>query len=101
MRVLPDLIVFAWDKGNSDKNFILHKVSNQEAEEVFLNETGIIFDDEKHSQHEKRYMIWGTTNDDRLLSIFFTIRADKIRIISARDMHKKERRRYEEIKNNA
>lgn len=100
MRILPEPISFEWDKGNIDKNLKKHIVSNKEAEEVFGNRHFLI-EDEKHStEDEKRYMLWGITNNERKLTIIFTIRTNLIRIISARDMHKKERRRYEEIKTN-
>lgn len=94
MKTLPEPVEFDWDKGNFDKNFIKHKVTSKEAEEVFIN-LKFIFEDEKHSLTESRYMIWGETNEGRKLSIFFTIRDKRIRVISARDMHKKERREYE------
>lgn len=96
MKILPEPITFEWDKGNTDKNYKKHKVSNRDAEEVFENEPKFIFGDEKHSAKEKRHMIWGVTDKGKKLSIFFTIRNYKVRIISARDMNKKERREYEE-----
>lgn len=96
MKILPDPISFEWDKGNADKNYRKHDVINKEAEEIFTNKENFIFEDEKHSYIEKRYMIWGETKNKRKLSVFFTIRNNMIRIISARDMHKKERRSYEE-----
>lgn len=95
IRVLSKVVAFEWDKGNIDKNLEKHNVSNQEAEEVFFNKTIIFSEDKKHSIAEKRYMVWGKTNRNRKLTIFFTIRSNKIRIISARDMHKKERGEYE------
>lgn len=101
MKILPEPLSFEWDEGNIDKNLKKHGVTNQEAEEIFDNESSFIFEDERHSAFEKRYMIWGVTNKGRQLSAFFTIRENKIRIISVRDMHKKERREYEEkIKTN-
>ena len=96
MKILSEPIAFDWDKGNIDKNLKKHNVSNRETEETFANEPKFIFEDEKHSSTEKRYMIWGITHKSRRLSAFFTFRKDKIRIISARNMHKKERREYEE-----
>ena len=96
VKILPEPVIFEWDKGNIDKNLHKHNVSDKEAEEVFENERKFIVEDEEHSLTEARYMIWGTTNKGRKLSIFFTIRGEKVRIISARDMHKKERRTYEE-----
>lgn len=95
MKILPEPVSFIWDKGNIDKN-LKHKVTDREAEEVFECDPVFISKDEKHSLSENHYMIWGVTKKVRKLSIFFTMRNDKIRIISARDMHKKERRKYEE-----
>ena len=57
MKILPEPISFEWDKGNIDKNFKKHKVTNREAEEVFNNEKKLIIEDERHSLAEKRYMI--------------------------------------------
>ena len=96
MDILPDPITFDWDRGNKDKNIRKHNVTNQEAEEAFINEPKFILSDEKHSsQKEIRHMLWGRTNKKRLITIIFTVRKEKIRIISCRDMHKKERRDYE------
>ncbi len=101
MIILPDPLEFEWDKGNIDKNLKKHKIVNQEAEQVFINEPKFILEDALHSKIEKRYMIWGITNKKKRLSVFFTIRKNRVRVISARDMHRKERRRYEkEIKTN-
>lgn len=96
MTILPDPLSFEWDKGNNDKNLKKHNVASQEAEEVFKNEPKFILEDKGHSLLEKRHMVWGITNKGRRLSVFITIRRSKVRIISARDMHKRERRKYEE-----
>ena len=82
---------FDWDEGNRDKNWLKHQVTTNECEEVFFNVPLLIADDEQHSQLEQRYFALGQTNKPRLLFISFVIRADKIRIISARPMHRKER----------
>lgn len=95
VKILPEPVAFEWDKGNLDKNFKKHKVTNKEVEEVFESKPIFIFKDEKHSAKEKRQMIWGKTDRDRMLSIIFTVRENKVRVISARDMNKKERREYE------
>ena len=87
---------FEWDEGNSDKNWFLHQVTNAECEEVFFNIPLIVADDTKHSVTEKRYYVLGQTDRGRLLFIAFTIRDNFIRVISARDMNKRESRRYEE-----
>lgn len=96
MKILPEPLSFEWDQGNINKNLIKHNVSNRDAEEVFSNKPSFLFADEKHSLAEKRYMVWGITDRNRKLAVFFTIRNEKIRIISARDMNKKEREAYEE-----
>lgn len=87
---------FDWDKGNSQKNWIKHKVSQVECEQIFFNKPIILADDLKHSQIEKRWFVLGKTDLDRLLFVVFAIRKNKIRIISARNMNKKERKIYSE-----
>jgi len=88
---------FEWDDGNSEKNWILHQVSRSECEQVFFNGPLVVSDDEGHSQSEKRWYPLGQTDMGRLLFVVFTIRHELIRIISARDMHKKERGIYHEL----
>lgn len=89
---------FDWDNGNKRKNVEKHSVSQFEAEEVFFNQPLLVLVDAKHSNNEERYHALGKTNDTRLLHITFTLRAEKklIRVISARDMHRKERTIYEQ-----
>jgi uncharacterized DUF497 family protein len=86
---------FDWDKGNEQKN-AKHRVTPAEAEQVFLNEPLIVLDDLIHSDTESRFHALGKTSEGRLLHITFTIRNSKIRVISARDMHRKERAIYEQ-----
>ncbi len=87
---------FGWDKGNLEKNWILHQVSNSECEQVFFNKPIIIGEDIKHSNLEKRWFLLGQTDLKRLLFVVFTLREKLIRVISARDMNKKERKIYYE-----
>ncbi len=89
---------FDWDGGNAEKIQKKHRVSVSECEEVFWNKPLDMARDESHSQTEDRFGALGRTNEGRLLALFFTIRGSKIRVISARDMSKKERKVYEEIK---
>jgi uncharacterized DUF497 family protein len=63
---------------------------------VFFNEPLLVLDDLKHSTTEKRWAAFGKTDAGRLLTVVFTIRGKLIRVISARDMHRKERAFYEE-----
>ncbi|MBU0569476.1 BrnT family toxin [Patescibacteria group bacterium] len=94
MAKLPVPLAFDWDRENIDKNWKRHKVHFKEAEEVFFNKPSLVFPDKKHSTVEKRFQALGTTNGQKRLSVFFTIRNNKIRIISARNQSKKERKRY-------
>jgi len=94
--ILADCIGFEWDEGNSDKNWILHQVSRNECEQLFFNAPIVVSDDIFHSQSEKRWFLLGKTDKKRHLFIVFTIRDRLIRIISARDMNKKEKKIYYE-----
>jgi uncharacterized DUF497 family protein len=87
-------IGFEWDEGNTDKSWIRHKVRWSECEEVFFNHPLLVLEDERHSGQEPRYYALGKTNAGRLLFVVFTIRSDRLRVISARDMSKRERREY-------
>ena len=87
---------FQWDPGNSKKNWLNHGVADAECEKVFFNKPLIVTEDSKHSQTEKRWYVLGRTDFNRLLFVVFTIRKNLIRIISARDMNKKERSIYHE-----
>jgi uncharacterized protein len=100
MKNWTDIVSFAedfeWDEGNIKKNWERHRVSYIECEEIFFNRPIIIKTDELHSTREDRYFVLGKTDGGRLLFIVFTLRGNKIRIISARDMNRKERKIYEE-----
>ncbi len=87
---------FDWDEANSEKNWLKHKVSKTESEQVFFNCPLIVTDDEKHSESEKRWFLIGKTDMDRKLFVVFTVRKNLVRVISARNMSKKERELYDE-----
>ncbi|WP_151705154.1 BrnT family toxin [Nitrincola alkalilacustris] len=94
---------FDWDESNSRKNAEKHGVNQSESEEIFFNEPLLVLKDSKHSQTEVRFHALGETDDERLLHITFTLRQSGtlIRVISARDMHRKERAVYEQTKKDA
>lgn len=81
-----------WDDGNVSKNLLVHGVTPKEAEEVFLISPARVFRDERHSGDEQRYILLGHTAADRKRRVAFTIRATRVRVISVRDMSRKERR---------
>lgn len=94
---LSKIAGFDWDDGNARKNE-RHGVSAGEAEEVFFATPLLLLDDERHSQQEPRYHALGVTAAGRFLHVSFTLRRDSaaIRVISARDMSRKERAVYEQ-----
>ncbi|MBU1705985.1 BrnT family toxin [Patescibacteria group bacterium] len=94
MAILNKPIEFEWDEGNSGKNWARHKVSDQECEEAFFDNNKKIFKDILHSGKEERYILFGNTKKQRLLFIVFTVRNIRVRVISARDMNKKENKLY-------
>ena len=94
-NVFSEVTGFEWDEGNLFKNWEKHSVTHLEAEQLFFNQPFIVQDDEKHSQSEPRWYGLGSTDARRLLMIVFTIRKNKIRVISVRDMSRKERKAYE------
>ena len=94
---IDKIIGFDWDEGNILKNENKHNIKWQTIEEVFFNEPLILLEDKKHSSKvECRCAALGKIDDGRLLSVIFTIRNHKIRVISARMISKKERKFYEE-----
>jgi len=95
MISLSEIAGFEWDAGNDRKSLNKHYVTKLEAEEMFFNVPILLLNDDKHSEKEPRFHALGKTDTGRLLHITFTIRASKLRVISARDMHRKEKKVYE------
>ena len=95
----PQRIVgFQWDDGNASKSHDKHGVTQNEAEQVFFNEPLIVTDDLRHSRTEPQNHALGKTLEGRRLHITFTMRGDDdvIRVVSARDMNRRERDIYEQ-----
>ena len=94
-KILANCTGFDWDQGNLTKNWDKHDVSTGECEQIFFNKPLIVKRDREHSKFENRYYVLGRTNMNRLLFAVFTVRNEKIRIISARDMTASEIERYQ------
>jgi uncharacterized DUF497 family protein len=90
---LPDPIDFEWDRHNLTKIRLRHNIDLEEAEQTFFNYYSLSFD-QRHSVTEHRYQLLGISGKGRILFIIFTIRNNKIRIISAHSASKKERSIY-------
>jgi uncharacterized protein len=96
MRDWARICGFEWDAGNSRKSVEKHDVSQAEAEQVFFNDPLLLLEDVKHSGTEARFHALGVSDDGRHLHISFTLRAEgtRLRVISARDMSRNERKIY-------
>jgi uncharacterized protein len=94
---LAKITGFNWDEGNARKNE-KHDVSTAESEQIFFNEPLLLLADPKHSDLELRFHALGRTDEGRLLHVTFTLReaGKNIGVISARDMHRKERHIYDQ-----
>jgi uncharacterized DUF497 family protein len=99
-KIFEQFIGFQWDAGNINKNLLKHNIENWECEQVFFNRPLFVLNDPKHSVSENRWAAFGKTDTDRFLVIVFTKRNNLIRIISARDMNKRERKFYDEKEQN-
>ena len=87
---------FEWDSRKAEINLRKHGISFTEAGTVFGDELAITVPDPDHSKDEERYITIGWSNQRRLLMVSHTDRGDRIRIISARELTKAERKVYEE-----
>ena len=85
---------FDWDENNASKNWERHRVTPEEAEDVFFQEPLVVRGDARYSKREKRYYALGQTSTGRMLFVAFTIRQQLIRVISVRDMNQSEKEVY-------
>jgi uncharacterized DUF497 family protein len=86
---------FEWDAGNAEKNWVRHRVSQAECEQVFFNRPLVVGEDVLHSYDEVRFFALGQTDTGRFLFLVYTVRGERVRVISARDMTRKELKEYE------
>jgi len=99
-KLIQSCTGFDWDEGNQNKNTIKHGVAQVESEQIFSDDP-VFFEDEVHSVKENRWGVYGMAENGRVLTIFFTIRNKKIRVISARDQSKSEKinkKKYNNLK---
>ena len=91
---LGECVGFDWDESNTAKNWERHRVTPEEAEDVFFHDPFVVRGDLGHSTKEKRYRALGQTSRGRLLFVAFTVRRKLIRVISVRDMNRREVEEY-------
>ena len=92
---LAACIGFDWDVANAAKNWERHLVTPEEAEDIFFHDPFVLRSDPGHSKREKRYWALGKTARSRKLFVAFTIRGKLIRVVSARDMSRREDEEYQ------
>ena len=95
LEILLACTGFDWDKGNLLKDWEKHGVTVAECEQVFFNRPLLARPDERHSLAEARFYLLGKADSGRRLFVVFTIHDERIRVISARDQSRRERRSYE------
>ncbi|MFN0168002.1 MAG: BrnT family toxin [Bryobacteraceae bacterium] len=93
---LAECVGFDWDDANVRKNWERHGVIPEEAEDVFFHEPLVVRGDVQHSKREKRYYALGQTSRGRWLFVAFAVREKLIRVVSVRDMNRRERLSYGE-----
>jgi hypothetical protein len=91
---------FDWDEANIAKNWERHRVTPEEAEDVFFHDPFVLRSDAGHSKRERRYWALGKTAQERKLFVAFTIRGKLIRVISVRDMSRRENEEYQRHEKN-
>ena len=94
MELFKDPLEFEWDAGNQEKNLVKHRVTNAECEEMFFDPHKRVLTESLHIgsfAQERRYVLLGRTKEDRALFVVFTVRRGRVRVISARDLNRKER----------
>jgi uncharacterized DUF497 family protein len=85
---------FQWDAGNAEKNWHSRRVRPRECEQAFFNQPLVVAADVAHSEQEERFFVLGQSDAGRELFLVFTLRGDRIRVISARDVGREEREVY-------
>ena len=95
---ITELREFEWDAGNSAKSWKKHSVRPTECEELFAERPLLVAEDLAHSDREPRLLALGQTRSGRQLLVVFTIRGQRLRVISARDMSRRERSVYEKAR---
>ena len=92
---MSERMEFEWDSEKAKTNLRKHRISFEEATTVFEDRLAAIYQDPDHSVKEQRYLTVGASSDRRLLILALAARGERIRIINARKVTKRERELYE------
>jgi uncharacterized DUF497 family protein len=88
-------LVFEWDSRKDRANRKKHGVSFSEAMTIFGDRTELMIADPEHSDDEERLISIGLSHKNRLLIVVYTEQGDRIRLISARRVTRREKTQYE------
>ncbi|MFT5042490.1 MAG: uncharacterized DUF497 family protein [Hyphomicrobiaceae bacterium] len=88
---------FEWDEANVSHIAERHDVRAVECEQALLNRPLVVADDRAHSQNESRYYALGRTDDGRHLFVVMTVKGSFLRVVTARDMSRRERKEYRDV----
>ena len=89
-------LTFEWDESKAEENERKHEVSFEEAKTVFNDPFSITIYDPDHSENEDRYLDLGLSSRGRVLVVSYTERGENIRLISSREVTRRERGIYGE-----
>jgi uncharacterized DUF497 family protein len=84
---------FEWDDVKAATNWRVHGITFEMAREVFKDIFAVEWADDRHGDTEQRFVILGMV-ENRLLFVSYTLRGERIRIISARTAERFEKKRY-------
>ena len=92
--------MFSWDPQKAITNFEKHNISFDQAASIFADIEGLDWQDDEHSGQEQRFKRLGRSATGHILVVVYTVRGnineENIRIISARQASRKERKAYTE-----
>jgi uncharacterized DUF497 family protein len=89
------MIEFEWDPEKAKANLLKHRLGFAEAATVFRDPLAVTVFDPDHSDSEDRFLTIGLSDRDRAIIVAHTDRGQRIRIVSARELTRSERKDYE------
>lgn len=88
--------LFEWDESKALSNLEKHGVSFEEGKSVLCDPMSLTIADSDHSEIEERWIDIGMTSFGRLVTVWYTERDDRIRIIGCRNSTPREVSAYED-----
>ncbi len=89
-------VIFEWDNQKAIANLHKHDLSFESACEAFFDPFLVVLEDMEGVGDDLREKLIGMTRDWRIILVVYVMRADRVRLISARDATARERKQYED-----